>query len=747
MTQLDYNSLGSAMQGYTPPSAQPQSNPLQSILPMALQIAGMIGGGAIAGPMGAAAGAGLGDAGGELLTGQALNPSSIGQSALFGLMPGMGGAKIASKAAEDVAAQDAAATAAKDATTGAVDSTLGDTAAKTAENTAGNSSTEGLLSKPTNIDPESNQGYVNFNKDASGNPVADTNNTFTPHVETPQVATPTPEAPGAAPTSAAPETPGTTPPTPQSPTPPVLHTSENDTFTQTNPQAYQSNLNLGQKLGQDMAIPALEQQIRQAGSNMSTAEVQQLARQMGQNGYSDLNHAASDGGLITGSQGILSNGLHDHINNADANGAVVDLSDYPNLIQSHVNDALSSGVLQPAQERALQRATQQYQNIIGGNAQDQDLTGALTLDQARNTPVSNAFKASQAFEQAAARQGKIAQGRGVSADGAKVLQNFYNNAAHDTMDRAFGAVNGGSAISNDNIDNMITQLKAAPFKNQTMQNAMINRLEQGKDGNLTAPQLRSLQSHSVKAMIAASPDQVSNLTNGLMSAGLSRSGIANAVINSNPGLVTRAKIGNALYKGSTPSAAGSASGGIINNAIKGGKGMSPLAKAALIAGIGGAGVLGVNGAATANQGAQAQALLNDPNYQKTQALLQQSNDLQRYLGQQGEIRSVFAPTFDANAGQAGTQGQAMLAAANQNQAARTAAANLLAARAQMGQGGLLGGALSIIPGTNQNLYAQQAGNAQAQLNALGIAGSAPSAAQSGGSIPALSSMAGNVGGF
>jgi hypothetical protein len=175
--------------------------------------------------------------------------------------------------------------------------------------------------------------------------------------------------------------------------------------------------------------------------------------------------------------------------------------------------------------------------------------------------------------------------------------------------------------------------------------------------------------------------------------------------------------------------------------------MSPIGKAAGIAGILSALGLAGNAVATSNQSGQANAELNSPGYQQTQSILNSSNQLQRYLGQMGEIRSVFAPTFDSNAGQAGTSGQSLLAAANQNQAARTAAANLLTARGSMGQGGILGGILSLIPGTPENTYKKQAENAQAQLNALGIAGSAPTVAQSGGSIPALTSMAGNVGNF
>ena len=175
--------------------------------------------------------------------------------------------------------------------------------------------------------------------------------------------------------------------------------------------------------------------------------------------------------------------------------------------------------------------------------------------------------------------------------------------------------------------------------------------------------------------------------------------------------------------------------------------MSPIGKGAAVAGVLAALGLGANAVATHNQASQANAELNNPQYQQTQATLNQANQLQRYLGQMGEIRSVFAPTFDTNAASAGTTGQTLLASANQNAAANTAANNLLAARGSMGQGGVLGGILSLIPGTPENTYKRQAENAQAQLNSLGIAGSAPTVAQSGGSIPALTSMAGNVGAF
>jgi hypothetical protein len=374
-------------------------------------------------------------------------------------------------------------------------------------------------------------------------------------------------------------------------------------------------------------------------------------------------------------------------------------------------------------------------------------TGGLT-----HVLPSNAIKATRELQSRAQTQFQIAQGRGPAADGATQLGNLYNKMGSDIMDRAFGTTSGNAPLSDANLDNMISQVKGANFENPTYQQNLVSALESGKGGNMSLQDLRHLQANHVGYSNAANPDEVGNLTNSLMSAGLSKSGIANAVLNSTPGAIAKAKAGQVLSKLFTPGSGAADADAVIpeaeaTNTTSGGRTMSPLGKGAAIAGVLAALGLGANAVATHNQSSNANAELNNPEYQQTQAALNQSDQLQRALGQQGEIRSVFAPTFDTNAGQAGTTGQTLLGAANQNQAANTAAANLLTARGSMGQGGILGGILSMIPGTPENTYAKQAANAQAQLNALGIAGNAPTVAQSGGSIPALTSMAGNVGNF
>ena len=140
---------------------------------------------------------------------------------------------------------------------------------------------------------------------------------------------------------------------------------------------------------------------------------------------------------------------------------------------------------------------------------------------------------------------------------------------------------------------------------------------------------------------------------------------------------------------------------------------------------------------------RANAELNNPQYQQTQSVLNNSNPLQRYLGQMGEIRSVFAPTFDSNAGQAGTIGPIPISSLlTRTKPLEQLPLTYLLPEVQWVKVAYLVAFLSMIPGTPENTYKKQAENAQAQLNALGIAGSAPTVAQSGGSIPALTSMAG-----
>lgn len=720
MAQLNYGALSSAMQGATP-QQQPQGNVLSSILPEALQIAGMIGGGALGGPAGAAIGSGLGTAGGEFLTGQPLDAAQIGQGALFGMIPGGGFAKAAEKAGA-TAAESAAENVAKN----------------TAEDVASLYPKPGAAVNPTNVNPETNIGHVNFMTDANGKPVVDTRNTFTP--EQPVVEQPTAQNPQK-PYDFGQQTPAT-----------GTQTSPEDTFTQVN-ATNAPRPGLGERIGNGLTLDALKTQVQQGGSRLTQAQSEQVARNLMNEGYTSLNDAARDAQLTTGEGGILSNGVNDHINNAEANGSSVDLRDYNQLASNNIRNGLSSGVLSPAQQKAATQVLNDTKRILGGPGAKYDTNGELSMADATHVVPSNVIKTVRELQSRAAKQDLIAQGRGPAADGARQMSQIFKGMANDLMDRAFGGEAGNAPISDENLNNMISQVKKAPYANPQYQQNLIANLEAGKGGNMTVQNLRSMQANHVGYANAASPNEVSNLTNSLMSAGLGKTGITNAVLNSTPGLEAKAKAGQFIKSITTPSAGtpGGATGEQPKesgtNIVRRFNSMSPLAKAAVLASIvGGAGV-GANAISTANQGQQAQALLNDPNYQKTQAILDASNGLQRYLGQQGEIRSIFAPTFDTNAGQAGQMGQSMLTSANQNEAARTAAENLLRARAQMGQGGILGGALSLIPGTSQNVYAQQAANAQAQLNALGIPGAAPGVAGATSTIPALTSMAGAVGNF
>jgi hypothetical protein len=544
------------------------------------------------------------------------------------------------------------------------------------------------------------------------------------------------------------ETPVTTPTqptTPTTPTPPLnttTQTSPTDIFTQA-PAPEGSKLNAGQKVGNTIAQGALKTQVQNGGSRLTQAETDQLGSNLNADGYSNLGKAAEDSQLVTGNTGILSNGVNDHINNAEANGVSLNLGDYNNLAHKNINNTLMSGVLTPAQETAASDTLNSVRNIVAGpGAADATDSSALT-----HVLPSNNLNAVRALQKASSAQKLIAQGRGASSEGASQLANLYSNMGNDLLERGFGTASGNAPISDANLQNMIAQVKGANFNNAGYQQNLVNTLEAGKGGNMSLQDLRHLQANAVGYSNAASPDEISNLTNGLMSAGLNKTGITNAVLNSDPGLTLKAKAGQAVSKFFTPGGGtpeDTAGTGTINT---GGRTMSLAGKTAILAGIISALGLGANAVGTSNQASQANAELNNPQYQQTQNILNQSNALQRYLGQEGEIRSVFAPTFDTNAGEAGTMGQTLLANANQNQAARTAAANLLAARSQMGLGGILGGIAGLIPGTSQNTYRNQAANAQAQLNALGVAGSAPSVAQGGASIPALTSMAGNVGNF
>lgn len=756
MAELNIGALNSAMAGYNPPQTSQATtssgSPLAGILGTILQLGGMVGGEALGGPAGAAIGSGLGTGAGELLGGHGLNFGQIGQGALYGLMPGMLGAKGAGAAANvaDNAVKDATASAPAlvgDLTTSTEGSVpapaeLSATATEPkfiVDPTGNVTSADNPGVAPTSIDPATGQGHVNFiTNPETGSIKADTNNTFTPSA-----------------------TSGETPPTTlPSVTPPVqpetsrlnttTQTSPTDTFTQVTP-APDSQLNPGQKVANSVALNGLKQQVQEGGSRLTQAEAGQVAQNLMNDGYSSLGAASRDANLVTGNTGILSNGVNDHINNAEANGVSLNFGDYNDIAQKNINDAHTTGVLSPAQEKAAGITLNGIRNIIAGPVDATD-TGGLT-----HVLPSNAIQATRVLQDRARTQFNIAQGRGPAADGARQLGNMYNQMGSDIMDRAFGTTSGNAPISDENLDNMISQVKGANFENPTYQQNLVSTLESGKGGNMSLQDLRHLQANHVGYSNAANPDEVGNLTNSLMSAGLSKASIANAVLSSTPGAIAKAKAGQVMSKLFTPGASGANAdaadtvaddiGTGTTKTTSGGRTMSPIGKGAAIAGVLAALGLTGNAVVTHNQASQANAELNSPEYQKTQATLNQSNQLQRALGQMGEIRSVYAPTFDTNAGQAGTTGQTLLASANQNAAANTAANNLLAARGSMGQGGILGGILSLIPGTPENTYKRQAENAQAQLNALGIAGSAPTVAQGGGSIPALTSMAGNVGNF
>jgi hypothetical protein len=747
--QLNIGALNSAMAGYNPPQnsqAPTSSSPLAGILGTILQLGGMVGGDALGGPVGGAIGSGLGTGVDELLSGHGLNAGQIIQGGLSGLIPGVMGAKEAGTVA------NVADNAAKDATAPALTGELGTAGEGTAptateagngvpfnvDSTGNTIATPESGGEPTNLNPTTGEGHINLIQSPTGDVSADTNNTFTPEAPQtqPQPTTQTTPAQSIAPKVA----------TPLSPT---TQTSPTDTFTQVT-QPTNSQLNPGQKVANSIALNGLKQQVQEGGSRLTQAQAGQVAQNLMNDGYSSLGAASRDANFVTGDTGILSNGVNDHINNAEANGVSLDFGDYNDMAQKNINDAHTTGVLSPAQEKAAATTLNGVRGMIAGPVDATD-TGGLT-----HVLPSNAIKATRELQSRAQTQFQIAQGRGPAADGATQLGNLYNKMGSDIMDRAFGTTSGNAPLSDANLDNMISQVKGANFENPTYQQNLVNTLEAGKGGNMSLQDLRHLQANHVGYSQAANPDEIGNLTNSLMSAGLSRSGVANAVINSTPGAVLKAKAGQEMSKlftsgggGVTADAANIAddTGTGATKTTSGGKTMSPIGKGAAIAGVLAALGLGADAIATHNQSGQAKAELNNPQYQQTQADLNQSDQLQRALGQQAEIRSVFAPTFDTNAGQAGTTGQTLLGAANQNQAATTAANNLLTARGSMGQGGVLGGILAMIPGTPENTYAKQAANAQAQLNALGIAGSAPTVAQSGGSIPALTSMAGNVGNF
>lgn len=702
---IDPASYASAMSGYkAPQSSQPQQSggsSLSGILGMALNMLPFVVP-EIGIPARMAVGAVTNGISNEM-QGKGLN---LGSDILGGITDGvMGGMMGAGK----TAATDLAANAGTDLASGAAT----DAAANTASDLTGTASNA----------VDSTPGYeVGTNIKLNQSPTGE----ITTASITPPEPTVTPKVPESVIT-----------PTPVSnPNVPAPQTSPTDTFTQA-PKPEGSNLNILQKEGNSITQNALKSQIQNGGSRLTQAEADQLAANLKNDGYNNLSQAAQDAQHVTGNTGILSNGVNDHINNAEANGASINLGDYYDLAQQHINNALMSGVLTPAQETAARNTLNSIQNILAGPGAA-DVTDTSTLT---HVIPSNNLNAVRALQGQAHAQDLIAQGRGISAEGAKQLSKLYSNMGNSLLDRGFGVANGNAPISDANLNNMIAQIKDAPFNNPTYQQNLIDTLEAGKGGKMSLQDLRHLQANHVGYANAASPNEVSNLTNGLMSAGLNKTGITNAVLNSDPGLTLKAKAGRAITKLGTPSGETA-----LTNDKKGAIMKTPLGKAAALAGIISALGLGADTALSGNQSSQANAILNNPQYQQTQNVLNQSNALQRYLGQMGEIRSIFAPTFDSNAAQAGSSGLALLNAANNNSAARTAANNLLTARSQMGHGGILGNILALIPGTPENTYAKQAANAQAQLNALGVPGVAPSVAQ-GNTIPALSSMAGNVGNF
>lgn len=207
----------------------------------------------------------------------------------------------------------------------------------------------------------------------------------------------------------------------------------------------------------------------------------------------------------------------------------------------------------------------------------------------------------------------------------------------------------------------------------------------------------------------------------------------NAIINAGTNALARAGTNGSVKTGGTIMS-------MIPKKLKVGAGLAGLA------GITG---LGLNAANAAGQSADAQNMLNDPNYQDTQSILANNAALQRQIGQQEVINAAFAPTFAQGSAPAmQAAGQQAIANSNQQQQAQAAAQLLLQSRAKMGQGGILGSLLSMVPGTSQNSYANAANSAQAQLNSLGVAGAAPGVSTSGSAqLSNLVNAANTVGQF
>src|ERR1035437_10175148 len=106
-----------------------------------------------------------------------------------------------------------------------------------------------------------------------------------------------------------------------------------------------------------------------------------------------------------------------------------------------------------SQETAAANTLNSVRNIIAGpGAADPTDSSALT-----HVLPSNNLNAVRALQGQANAQSLIAQGRGVSAEGAKQLSSLYTNMGNDLLDRGFGVANGNAPISDANLENMITQ--------------------------------------------------------------------------------------------------------------------------------------------------------------------------------------------------------------------------------------------------------------------------------------------------
>lgn len=700
-------------------------------------------------------------------------PQSLGQDIMGGISDGlMGGALgkaggIAKGAAEDVAggvAKDAAATGEGAIADGSQPDEFGYIANPVSETPAVEKTATTTpavatptVENPTNINPETSQGHVNFSQEKDGS-LNVTPNTYTPTTPNEQLPQTTPAG-----TPAYPVDNGIA--TNQSTTNPVSGEAATSRYT---PQQFapQPQLSGAQSLARNEALNGMISTMQAAGMKVNNSDVNNLANTAIDLGYNDFPSMAKDSYTLTGKDQGVDNAVNNMVKQAsvgdsNANPTAMDVSDVmtPGARESIVNQATRGttgangmgSAYTDAQRKTLQTSIQDQNVALAGAGKGgyRTLQEAVDAGDLVKSPTGGYELSSEAMKNVnpvdlLQVQRNFAQ----KAADAKTVgeKELFQGLANNLNDKL-----GQIAITKEGAQNVLTNLKESGFANsnptqyarlqKSLQNGTISNINQLR--SFTAPWVRANKAYSQATGGASIYDLAAGGRSGL-SKGIMSSGTAGKL------RVRAARgISNLTARPGAPTAFGSSAGGsnILNGTLGKRGGMSPVGRAAALAGIlGGAGLVG-NGILTANQGAQAQALLNDPTYQKTQSILSQSDALQRYLGEQGAIRSIFAPTFDSNAGQAGQEGQALLASANQNQSARQAALNLLQARSQMGQGGILGGILSLIPGTNQNAYAQQAANAGAQLNSLGVAGTAPGVMQSGSVIPSLTSMAGNVGNF